>query len=125
MKSSDLLNLLDAPGGENYSDTFYYEQVRKSISNAYQYLSDERVYNYTRTVSKRQYTEATIVLDSLMKGELRNAYHSLWDVIDDMGRGRKDSTIITASEHILYYSLVQNFMTCLNNDSFKSESRRY
>lgn len=111
IKRTEILSILNAPCGKNYFDTFNCNLVCESVKRIYELLKAENCYivsDYS-SISKRQYNEAMGVLKSLQGADIRNAYHSLWDTIDDMGRG-DDESYISMTEHLLLCSLIQNFV---------------
>lgn len=112
IKRKEILSILNAPCGKNYFDTFNYSLVCESVKKLYELLKDENyyiVYDYSN-ISKRQYNEAMAVLKSLQVADIRNAYHSLWDTIDNMGLGQDENSYISMTEHLLLCSIIQNFV---------------
>lgn len=109
IKRIDVMELLNAPGGQNYFESLDYIAICESIKRLYVYLKQKNLSNMNckSTISQRQYCETMVVLKALEKGDIKNAYHSLWDVVDNMRCGQ---SYLSMTEHVLLYSLVQNFV---------------
>nr|WP_303040171.1 hypothetical protein [Enterocloster clostridioformis] len=128
IRRTKLLSVLNAPGGDDYFD-FDYNLVCESLKKLYELMKqgDGAITSDYRAISERQYNETQVVLRSLEVGDIRNAYHSLWDIIDDMGRGQDKYSYISKTEHILLYSLVQSFVMYIdyqNNLKVSEESEK-
>lgn len=112
IRRGDVLNKLDALGGEKWcnKDQFSKEDAYNSLKAAVNLLDLYRVRaneNETGTLSCWQYKQAIVFLKNLEGCRFHEAYHSLWDLVDNQERGIER---LNVSEVFTIYLLIKFFI---------------
>ena len=110
MLRSDILNKLNAPGGENWCS-----EGRFSEKAAYQSLKatagfidlDKANKKNHGVLSSWQYKQAIVCLANLESHRFHEAYHSLWDLVSDQEKGMEQ---LNQAEVLTIYLLLQYFI---------------